>query len=57
MTIAMRGSPYSLSKKIKSCYNMRQFYYEAQQKTHPFLLDSKTRLAHMQDLRQKKSEN
>ena len=50
MVIAMSGSPYAPSKKTKSCYNMRQFYYEAQQNTHPFLLDSKMRLVDMEDL-------
>ena len=57
MVIAMSGSPYAPSKKTKSCYNMRQFYYEAQQNTHPFLLDNKTRLVHMQDILQKKIKN
>ena len=57
MVIAMSGSPYVLPKKTKSCYNMRQFYSEAQQNTHPFLLDSKTRLVHMQDILQKKIKN
>ena len=36
---------------------MRQLYYEAQQNTHPFLLDNKTRLVHMQDILQKKIKN
>ena len=55
MVIAMSGSPYAPSKKTKSCYNMRQFYYEAQQNTHPFLLDSKMRLVDMEDLLQRKA--
>ena len=57
MTVAINRSPLSLSMKTKCCYNIRQFYYEAQQKTHPFLLDIKRRLVHTQDLRHKKSEN
>ena len=57
MVIAMSGSPHAPSKKTKSCYNMRQFYYEAQQNTHPFLLDNKTRLVHMKDILQKKIKN
>ena len=55
MVIAMSGSPHAPSKKTKSCYNMRQFYYEAQQNTHPFLLDSKMRLVDMEDLLQRKA--
>ena len=55
MVIAMSVSPYAPSKKTKSCYNMRQFYYEAQQNTHPFLLDSKMRLVDMEDLLERKA--
>ena len=55
MVIAMSGSSHALSKKTKSRYNIRQFYYEAQQNTYPFLLDRKTQLVHMEDLLQRKA--